>query len=479
MVRGVNVLRWSTLAFGVIAVACGRVRVRELDADGEKILELRCPTGADACDRQAKKRCGGPYTLVHRVALPGNEQGILWKVGCGENQHPPKPPPSSPAAIQPSIANDLAMSPAEIAQAVSKSVVVVVTRDGLGTGFFISKTEVLTAFHVVRGADSIAIKTATGKALPVSAIAAFDREADLAILRVANPGLPSLTLGDSGDVEPGQPVTIVATPVGLEQTVSTGIVSAVRKLDPPLRLLQITAQISPGSSGGPVLNDSGEVLGVVRGYLPDGQGLNFATAIGSAKRLRARRSAAINLTDFAAMTAAKAAQEPSTTPPPQPLPPPPKLPGFPRSVAGFEFGLTLSQLQFACTDARNQQFARRGMSFDTQLTLSGAFAKCPDQIVPLDFTERAVLFSLSGGIVVKILVTPTSYADGLSRMVEKYSNPTATMVGSKWRAWESTTAAPRSDVYWQLDGGRVYLNAKGPFLLFVSSAADEHRNDGF
>jgi serine protease Do len=87
--------------------------------------------------------------------------------------------------------------------------------------------------------------------------------------------LPHVTLGSSKDLAVGAKVTVISSPSGLENTVSDGILSAVREYD-AVRLLQITAPISPGSSGGPVLNTAGQMVGVATFQFEKGQNLNFA-----------------------------------------------------------------------------------------------------------------------------------------------------------------------------------------------------------
>ncbi len=104
----------------------------------------------------------------------------------------------------------------------------------------------------------------------------IDKQRDLAILKVSDIGAPTLSLGNSNGVQVGQSVYAVGNPVGfLEGTFAPGFVSSIRGKDPS-KSIQITAPISQGSSGGPLLNDKGEVIGVVAGAITEGQNLNFA-----------------------------------------------------------------------------------------------------------------------------------------------------------------------------------------------------------
>ncbi len=122
--------------------------------------------------------------------------------------------------------------------------------------------------------------------LPVVEIMGIDPERDLAIIRVEpRKPLPTLTLGDSDAVHAGDPVVAIGHPLGLEDTVSNGLVSAIREVDPSLTVLQISAPIAPGSSGGPLFNDKGEVIGVAAAISRQGQNLNFGLPIAYVKSL--------------------------------------------------------------------------------------------------------------------------------------------------------------------------------------------------
>ena len=98
-----------------------------------------------------------------------------------------------------------------------------------------------------------------------------DRQRDLVILRIQAQKLPILALGDSNAIRPGDAVVAIGHPLGLEDTVSNGLVSAIRKVDADMTVLQISAPIAPGSSGGPIFNDHGEVIGVATAIMLGGQ----------------------------------------------------------------------------------------------------------------------------------------------------------------------------------------------------------------
>jgi hypothetical protein len=149
---------------------------------------------------------------------------------------------------------------------------------GQGSGFFISLDgRFLTNYHVLAGANRALVKTANGRRYPVERIVAEDKDGDLVVAAVEAPrgGFPSLEL--SGVLpEVGEKVAVVGSPLGLEQTLSDGVVSAIRWVKGLGEILQITAPISPGSSGSPVVNMKGEVVGVATLQIVKGQNLNFA-----------------------------------------------------------------------------------------------------------------------------------------------------------------------------------------------------------
>jgi hypothetical protein len=148
---------------------------------------------------------------------------------------------------------------------------------GRGSGFFHGAAgQVVTNLHVLRGAHSAQIKTSGGKVYPVTGITARDAAGDLALLAVGMPWSESFPLAVTSTLpDVGEHVIVVGNPFGLEQTVSDGIVSAIRDSAERGRVLQITAPISPGSSGSPVVNLRGEVIGVAFLQFTGGQNLNF------------------------------------------------------------------------------------------------------------------------------------------------------------------------------------------------------------
>jgi len=167
----------------------------------------------------------------------------------------------------------------------SDAIVLIVTSDStgqetaLGSGFLVSADgKVVTNFHVIKGAHSAVAKLANGAFFPVDGVLAADVDGDLVLLKVPGKGLPFLTLDASAGVKVGDHVVAIGSPLGLEGTVSDGIVSAIRSEIPAKNWIQTTAPVSHGNSGGPLLGMDGNVVGVITWgvNLQEGQNLNFA-----------------------------------------------------------------------------------------------------------------------------------------------------------------------------------------------------------
>lgn len=162
---------------------------------------------------------------------------------------------------------------------------------GSGSGFLIGDgSNLVTNYHVIEGAAKIvAISSDGDEKVSMSKVSAYSRSADLAILYSSVPlTAPPLTLANSDFVEQGDKVYAIGYPLGLSNTLSDGIVSA-RYIDAGIDTLQITAAISPGSSGGALLNSKGNVIGVICAYYDGGQNLNVAIASNVLQDLYNRR----------------------------------------------------------------------------------------------------------------------------------------------------------------------------------------------
>jgi serine protease Do len=168
------------------------------------------------------------------------------------------------------------LSPADIAARALPAVVTIRTGDALGTGFVVRADGwIATNLHVIVGGSHAKVTLQNERELDVIDVLAMSPEHDLALIRVDARGLSVLPIGDSDAMRPGDPVVAIGNPMGLEDTVSNGLVSARRKGDDGTEVLQISAPIAPGSSGGPIFNDRGEVIGIAVAILEEGQNLNF------------------------------------------------------------------------------------------------------------------------------------------------------------------------------------------------------------
>lgn len=170
----------------------------------------------------------------------------------------------------------------QVAQNSFPSVVLLVMEDAngqpiaLGSGFFVRENVIASNFHVVEGASRGYAKLIGEKTkYDITGLVGVDTMHDLVLLNVTDAMSPSLPLADSRQAAVGDEVFAVGNPQGLEGTFSQGIVSSIRSVESET-LLQITAPISPGSSGGPVLNSEGKVIGIAVATFNGGQNLNFA-----------------------------------------------------------------------------------------------------------------------------------------------------------------------------------------------------------
>jgi tetratricopeptide (TPR) repeat protein len=159
---------------------------------------------------------------------------------------------------------------------------------GQGSGFLIEGGAIVTNAHVVSDGD---IYLKIGPAKIPATVEKMDRPNDLAILRVkVDLSSEPLVLGDA--VSPGSTVYAIGNPIGLEKSMSQGLVSALRNWK-GRSLIQVTAPLSHGSSGGPILNDRGEVVGIAVGMIEEGQNLNFAIPVEVLRQLLTKKASSI------------------------------------------------------------------------------------------------------------------------------------------------------------------------------------------
>lgn len=167
----------------------------------------------------------------------------------------------------------------------SKAVVVIVAYDekgapiSQGSGFVVrADGVVVTNYHVISNAVSIKVK-AGDKVLDVEGLIHADNENDLVILKAKGEKLQTVKIGDSEKVTIGEKVYVISSPKGLENTISDGLLSGIRNITSDKKILQISAPVSSGSSGSPVFNKDGEVIGIATFLLKEAQNLNFAMPV--------------------------------------------------------------------------------------------------------------------------------------------------------------------------------------------------------
>ena len=207
---------------------------------------------------------------------------LLKSIKEGKTIQVPTSRPASPSLTKQK--EESTESLPSIIKRIEPSIVVVFAYDDkgeflkLGSGFFITQRgDIITNYHVLQGASSAEIKTSDGKTYPITYIVAKDEQSDIIRLSVDIPSQYVYPLSLSTTIpEVGERIIVYGSPLGLEKTVSDGIISAIREVPGYGKLIQITAPISPGSSGSPVLNMKGEVIGMATLQMVEGQSLNFA-----------------------------------------------------------------------------------------------------------------------------------------------------------------------------------------------------------
>ncbi len=168
---------------------------------------------------------------------------------------------------------------------------------GQGSGFIIDKTgNILTNAHVVNGADRVVVTLKDGRSLEAM-VEGVDEVTDLAVVKIEDNDdiLPVASLGNSDQVEVGDWAIAVGNPLGLDNTVTLGIVSTLKRSSSSvgipgkrLEFIQTDAAINPGNSGGPLVNQNGEVIGINTAIRADAMGIGFAIPINKAKEIKDR-----------------------------------------------------------------------------------------------------------------------------------------------------------------------------------------------
>lgn len=163
---------------------------------------------------------------------------------------------------------------------------------GAGSGFIISSDgRILTNAHVVEGADTVTVVLTDGRRY-TGKVLGTDPVTDVAVIKIEANRLPTVTLGNSEQLKPGEWAIAIGNPLGLDNTVTTGIISATGRSssqvgvpDKRVQFIQTDAAINPGNSGGPLLNSRGQVIGMNTAIIGGAQGLGFAIPINTAQRI--------------------------------------------------------------------------------------------------------------------------------------------------------------------------------------------------
>ncbi|MCH8821054.1 trypsin-like peptidase domain-containing protein [Patescibacteria group bacterium] len=160
------------------------------------------------------------------------------------------------------------------------AVLLVKTDLAFGSGFIIhSDGVIVTNYHVIEGAKKVAVSLTNKDMYVVTKVIDYDKEKDIVILKINKQDLPTVDIGDSNNLKSGEKVTVIGNPVGLQNSVSQGIVSALDREYQGANYIQIDAPISGGSSGGPIFDDKGRVVAISTLILIGGQNLNFGVRI--------------------------------------------------------------------------------------------------------------------------------------------------------------------------------------------------------
>jgi S1-C subfamily serine protease len=165
-------------------------------------------------------------------------------------------------------------------------------KQGTGSGFIIDSSGlILTNAHVVAGSTKVTVTLKGGRTVQ-GKVRGIDRVTDVAVIEIAEKNLPSISIGNSDSLKPGEWAIAIGNPLGLDNSVTAGIISGTGRTsaeigaaDKRVNYIQTDAAINPGNSGGPLLNSAGQVIGMNTAILRGAQGLGFAIPINTAQRI--------------------------------------------------------------------------------------------------------------------------------------------------------------------------------------------------
>lgn len=199
-----------------------------------------------------------------------------------------------------------------ITRKIAPAVVLVtgVTDEGkvIGSGFIVSSDgKIATNFHVIQGLRSGGVQLASGEKFDSFSVLVVDERKDIAVIKIPGFDLSTVTLGNSNSVQVGEPVLTLGSPLGLQGSVTTGVVSSMR--DDPFgggfKMIQTDASVNPGNSGGPLVNQKGEVIGIIRYKIGGTENLNFAIPVNYLRGLVDGPLTAMPLEEFRVRLASK------------------------------------------------------------------------------------------------------------------------------------------------------------------------------
>ena len=231
---------------------------------GLTYLALRTPAESERVTAQSEVAAAGtpaPSANPSGQVVPSAAQ--RWPTDSALWNDAPSSAPSATGSLRASPSGaDRIESVEDVVSNAMPAVVLIETADARGTGFFVSNDTVITNAHVVDGVTYVTIRSASGEQTPAE-VTMRSTELDLAALHVSKtlPGQTTLALGTSADVRVGQEIVAIGSPMGLQNTVTRGIVSSLRRAN-GLTLVQTDAAINPGNSGGPLLDRHGRVVAV-------------------------------------------------------------------------------------------------------------------------------------------------------------------------------------------------------------------------
>ena len=171
----------------------------------------------------------------------------------------------------------LPLSTEELVERVQSNVVLIETAGGSGSGFLVGDGEIMTSAHVVEGSAQVGIQYGKGQQV-TGTVEHLDADRDLALISVPSLHGQPLALFGMGTLKAGSECVVIGSPLGLDQSVSRGIVSNPDRRAGEVRLIQIDAPVNPGNSGGPIMDHEGQVIGIVTLKVRGTEGMGFGVA---------------------------------------------------------------------------------------------------------------------------------------------------------------------------------------------------------